>query len=116
MVDSDGYILTNEHVIAGQDRLTIVFDDGARLRAQVVASDAARDIALLRVATTRQLTALPLATEVREGDEVVALGYPLDLRDRMTVTRGIVSAFRTFGAWPMFRPTPPPTRATAAGR
>ena len=97
VVDSAGYILTNEHVIDGAGRLTVVFDDGARLAAQVVASDAARDIALLKVEATRQLAALPLATEAREGDEVVALGYPLELDDRMTVTRGIVSAFRTYG-------------------
>ena len=81
VVDPAGYILTNEHVIAGAGRLTVVLDDGTRLTPQVVAFDAERDIALLRVETTRQLTALPLATEVREGDEVVALGYPLDLQD-----------------------------------
>ena len=97
IVDSAGYILTNEHVIDGAGRLTVVFDDGTRSTPQVVGFDAARDIALLRVVTTRQLTALPLATEVREGDEVVALGYPLGLNDRMTTTQGIVSAFRTFG-------------------
>ena len=97
VVDSAGYILTNRHVIEGTGRLTVVFDDGTRLTPQVVASDAARDIALLKVETTRRLTALPLATGTREGDQVVALGYPLDLRDRMTVTQGIVSAYRTFG-------------------
>ena len=97
IVDSAGYILTNEHVIAGQDRLTIVFDDGTRSTPQVIASDSAQDIALLKVDTPgRQLTALPLATEVREGDDVVALGYPLDA-DTLTVTGGIVSALRTFG-------------------
>ena len=98
IVDSTGYILTNEHVIAGQDRLTIVFDDGTRLTPQVIGYDSVQDIALLKVdAPGRQMTALPLATEVREGEDVVALGYPLDLGDRMTVTRGIVSALRTFG-------------------
>ena len=97
VVDSAGYILTNEHVIDGAGRLTVVFDDGTRLTPSVVASDATRDIALLKVTTTRQLTSLPFTTVAREGDEVIALGYPLDLRDRMTVTRGIVSAFRTFG-------------------
>ncbi len=97
VVDSAGYILTNEHVIDGAGRLTVVFDDGTRLIPSVVASDAARDIALLKVESTSRLTALRFATEVREGDEVIALGYPLDLDDRMTVTRGIVSAFRTFG-------------------
>ena len=97
VVDPTGYILTNEHVIEGAGRLSVVFDHGARLTSQVVAIDAARDLALLKVESTRQLTALPLATEAREGEEVVALGYPLDLEGGMSVTRGIVSAFRTYG-------------------
>ena len=95
IVDPAGYILTNEHVIDGAGRLTVVLHNGSRLVPQVVASDEARDIALLKITAARPLTALTLAKQVREGDEVVALGYPLDLEDRMTVTRGIVSAFRT---------------------
>ena len=98
IVDSDGYILTNEHVIEDQSRLTVVFDNGTRLTARVIASDATRDIALLKVTASGALTALPFATSIREGDEVIALGYPLGnyhyLRGSMTVTRGIVSAFR----------------------
>ena len=97
VVDSAGHILTNEHVIEGAGRLAVVFDDGTRLTAQVVASDPARDIALLKVETTRRLTVLHLATSTREGEQVVALGYPLDLSDRITVTQGIVSSFRRFG-------------------
>ena len=97
VIDPDGYILTNEHVVGTAGRLSVVFDHGARLTPQVLASDAARDIALLKVESTRKLTALPFATDAREGDEVVALGYPLDLEGGMSVTRGIVSAFRTYG-------------------
>ena len=97
VIDPAGYILTNEHVVGEAGRLSVVFDHGARLTPQVIATDAARDIALLKVESTRRLTALPLATEAREGDEVVALGYPLDLEGGMSVTRGIVSAFRTYG-------------------
>ena len=101
VVDAAGFILTNEHVIKGQSRLTAVFDNGARLTATVIASDATRDIALLKVTAAGTLTVLPFATEVREGDEVIALGYPLGdysyLRGSMTVTRGIVSAFRMTG-------------------
>ena len=96
IVDPAGYILTNEHVVDGATRMTVVLDDGARLAARVVASDATRDIAMLKIETTHQLTALPIATSTREGDQVVALGYPLNLRDGVTVTQGIVSAFRTF--------------------
>ena len=97
VVDANGYILTNEHVISGQSRLTVVFDNGARLTATVIASDATRDIALLKVTAAGTLIVLPFATEVREGEEVVALGHPLNLGGSMTITKGIVSAFRTTG-------------------
>ena len=97
VVDVDGYILTNEHVINGQPRLTVVFDNGARLTARVISSDATRDIALLKVTSAGTLTVLPFATEVREGEEVIALGHPLNLGGSMTITKGIVSAFRTAG-------------------
>ena len=97
VVDADGYILTNDHVIAGPGQLTVFFDQGARLTPQVIASDPARDIALLKVESSRPLKALPLATEAREGEEVVAIGYPLDLEGGMSVTQGIVSAFRSYG-------------------
>ena len=95
VVDPDGYILTNEHVINGQPRITVVFDNGARLAARVISSDAGRDIALLKVTPSGTLTALQFATEVREGEEVVALGHPLNLGGSMTITKGIVSAFRS---------------------
>ena len=95
VVDADGYILTNEHVINGQPRLTVVFDNRARLTARVIASDATRDIALLKVSPTRMLTVLPIAQSVRVGEKVVALGFPLNLGESVTVTEGIVSAFRT---------------------
>ena len=95
VIDSAGHILTNEHVIEGQSRLTVVFDDGSKLTPRVIASDETRDIALLKVDPARQLTVLRFATNVREGDEVVALGYPLDLLESITITKGIVSALRT---------------------
>ena len=100
VVDAAGYILTNEHVIAGQSRLTVVFDNGTRSTPTVIASDAARDIALLKVPSSRAYTVLDFATSVRQAEEVVALGHPLDLGDGMTVTTGIVSAFRNFSGVP----------------
>ena len=96
VIDNAGYILTNEHVVEGLTRVTIVFHDGARLEARVFSADAARDIALLEVETDRSLTPLEFAASVREGEGVIALGFPLDLAESMTVTRGIVSALRTF--------------------
>ncbi len=97
IVDSAGYILTNEHVISGNTRLTVVLDNGTRLKSEVIGSDTARDIALLKVEPSHTLTVLPFAASVREGEEVVALGHPLDLGASMTVTKGIVSALRTVG-------------------
>ncbi len=97
VIDSDGHILTNQHVIDQDGELTVVFDDGVRLTPEVIGSNAALDIALLKVEAESQLTPLPLAKGVREGEEVVALGYPVGLRGGLTVTKGIVSAFRTFG-------------------
>ncbi len=94
VVEADGHILTNHHVVEGRDRLVAVFHDGAQLSAKMVSVDAARDIALLKVKTNRRLTPLAFATAAREGEDVIALGYPLDLGSRMTVTRGIVSAIR----------------------
>ena len=94
IIDPAGHILTNEHVIADEDKLIVIFDDGATSTTRVVGADPERDIALLKVEAASPLTALPLAARMREGEEVVALGYPLHLRDGITVTTGIISAFR----------------------
>ena len=96
VIDADGYILTNEHVVEGQTSVTVVFHDGARIVARVVSADAGRDIALLEVDANRNLAPLAFAARVREGEDVIALGFPLDLGESMSVTRGIVSAIRTF--------------------
>ena len=101
VVDSTGYILTNEHVIRNNLGLTAVFADGSRLTPDIVSVDEELDVALLRISSARSLTALPFASSVRVGEEVVALGYPLhdhaELQGRVTVTKGIVSSFRRIG-------------------
>ena len=98
VVDPAGYILTNAHVVERSDGLTVHFDDGASLPAWVVSSDATRDMALLKTESTRSLTPLRFASDAREGEEVVALGYPFShvIGESMSVTTGIVSSFRTY--------------------
>ena len=96
VVDSAGHVLTNQHVVEGLTRVMIVFHDGTTLEARVFSADAARDIALLKVEPSRDLAPLAFASAVREGEDVIALGFPLGLHESMTVTRGIVSAIRTF--------------------
>lgn len=93
---SDGYIVTNSHVIdsalADDDaRVTVVLHDGRRLPAEIVGRNASYDVAVLRV-DDRELPAVELgaAEDLRVGDSVLAIGAPLGLTG--TVTSGIVSA------------------------
>ena len=96
VIRSDGYILTNNHVVAaaadgGQIRVT--FDDGATtLPARIVGLDPVTDLAVLRVDTDRELPAATLgrSRDLVVGDPVIAIGSPLGLAG--TVTTGIVSA------------------------
>lgn len=92
VVRSDGYILTNHHVVAGADsEVGITFSDGRKDPAEVIGSTASYDIAVLRV-DRDDLVPLELADSerVHVGDQVVAIGAPLGLEG--TVTTGIVSA------------------------
>jgi S1-C subfamily serine protease len=95
VLDTDGTVLTNAHVVEGATSITVTVagDDTART-AEVVASDASRDLALLKVSDTSGLVAAPLGTssDVAVGDDVVAIGNALALEGGPTVTEGIVSA------------------------
>jgi serine protease Do len=99
VISEDGYIVTNNHVIEGVDKITVIFADETRLDATVVGRDPKTDIALIRVESDKKLFALPLgdSSAVRPGEWVVAIGNPFGLEH--TVTAGIVSAkHRVIGA------------------
>jgi S1-C subfamily serine protease len=89
--DSDGLVLTAAHVVSGASELTVRLADGTRIRGEVVGSDEATDVAVVRVAR-RGLEAADLAvdTPVRVGQLAVAIGSPFGLEG--TVTSGVVSA------------------------
>jgi serine protease Do len=91
IVNSDGYILTNHHVIDGADRVRVELKDRRTLEAKVVGSDPASDLAVLKV-DANNLPAVPLGDSeaVNVGDVVLALGNPLGIGQ--TVTMGIISA------------------------
>ncbi len=92
IVDADnGYILTNHHVVDQADGIQVTLHDGRELDAEVVGSDAATDIALIKVEGDN-LTDMPIgdSNDVRVGDFVIAIGNPYGLTH--TVTSGIVSA------------------------
>jgi putative serine protease PepD len=93
VIDEQGRIITNHHVVAGADSVQVTFSDGEEARARVVGSDASTDIALLQLEDVdRELSPLELGSSesLRIGDPVVAIGSPFGLQG--TVTAGIVSA------------------------
>jgi S1-C subfamily serine protease len=91
IIDKDGQIVTNAHVVDGAASLTVTLDSGNRTPARILGLDPVLDVALLRVETTTALPAARLgdSSTVRVGDEVVAIGNPVGLDQ--TMTRGIVS-------------------------
>jgi putative serine protease PepD len=93
VLDEEGSIVTNAHVVEGASTITVIFSDGQQAPATVVGVDASTDVAILDVdVPAEELTALPLGSsaEVEVGDPVVAIGSPFGLAG--TVTSGIVSA------------------------
>jgi Do/DeqQ family serine protease len=91
VVSPDGYIVTNNHVISGADKVTVTFNDRYTTEAKVVSTDPSTDIAVLKVSDNN----LPFmefgnSDDVNLGQWVLAVGYPLTLD--ATVTAGIVSA------------------------
>jgi serine protease Do/serine protease DegQ len=100
IVDAErGFILTNHHVVAGADEIQISLIDGDILDAEIVGSDAATDIALIKVEADG-LVDMPIGDSeaVRVGDFVLAIGNPFGLGH--TVTSGIVSALGRAGINP----------------
>jgi len=91
VIDRDGFILTNFHVIEDADRITVTLADGRTLRAEVVGTDPAIDVALIRVAGASNLPEAPLGNsdELRVGEWVCAIGNPLGYVHSVTV--GVVS-------------------------
>jgi len=91
-----GYILTNHHVVADADKIQISLIDGSIHDAEIVGSDAATDIAVIKV-DVKGLTEMPIgdSTRARVGDFVIAIGNPFGLSH--TVTSGIISALGRSG-------------------
>ncbi|MDV6013892.1 trypsin-like peptidase domain-containing protein [Haloechinothrix sp. LS1_15] len=96
VIDPDGYVITNHHVIAAavddedQD-VTVVFTDGTRGQARVVGSDPKTDLAVIRVDVSNPtVIEMGRSEELTPGDSVIAMGSPFGLEN--TVTQGIVSA------------------------
>lgn len=97
VIDPDGYIVTNNHVVtmdgaADRADIDVVFSDGSRAPAEIVGRDPATDLAVIKVENVQNLTVAALgdSDSVEVGEQVIAIGSPLGLV--RTVTEGIVSA------------------------
>jgi len=91
IINGDGHILTNHHVIDGADQISVELSDRRSFEAKLIGSDAPSDLALLKI-QANGLPVLPLgdSDKVRVGDVCLAVGNPLGIGE--TVTAGIISA------------------------
>jgi len=91
ILTSDGFIVTNNHVVADADQVNVTLSDGRIFKARVVGTDSTTDVAVVKI-DAKSLPTLPVGNDesVRIGDWVLAVGNPLGLD--FTVTAGIVSA------------------------
>jgi len=92
IIDTDGHILTNNHVAAGASEINVLLADGNSYKAEVVGTDPKTDLAVLHISADEELPAVTFgdSDKAEVGDWVVAIGHPRGLDE--TVTQGIVSA------------------------
>ncbi len=92
IIDAEGYVVTNNHVIAEAEEITVILQDNTELKAEIVGRDAKTDLALLKVEAKKKLPAIKWgdSNAARVGDWVMAIGNPFGLGG--SVTAGIISA------------------------
>lgn len=91
---SDGMVLTNNHVIAGAERIEVLLADGREVRAELVGGDPETDIAVIRLSDARDLATAPLGStsDLKVGQLAIAIGSPLGLAGGPSVSVGVISA------------------------
>ncbi len=92
IISKDGYILTNNHVVDGADKITVILSDKQELKAKLIGTDPRTDIALIKVNDGKDLPTVALGNSdsLEVGEWVIAIGNPFGLSQ--TVTVGVVSA------------------------
>lgn len=100
LIDEEGHMLTNNHVVSGAARVQVILDSGTRLNASVLGRDPGNDLALIKVDAAAVAGIIPLkfadSSKIRPGQMAIALGNPFGLKD--TITVGVVSGIdRTRG-------------------
>jgi serine protease Do len=97
IIDSQGHILTNYHVVGGASKIQVTLDDGSQYPAEVVGTDPKTDLGVIKISTSESLPHVTFANsdDVKVGQWVVAIGHPEGLDQ--TVTQGIISATHRTG-------------------
>ena len=92
IIDSRGYILTNQHVVEGAEKILVLLLNGEQYQAKMVGADTRSDLAVLKIAPKKPLSYLPMATssDLMIGETLIAIGNPFGLGPTLTV--GVVSA------------------------
>ena len=100
IIDADGRVVTNQHVVGGNRRVTVRMHDGTEYTASVLGVDPVADLAVVDIVPEITLTYVHLgdSSQVQVGEEVIAIGYPLgfQLGQSQTVTDGIISSKRVY--------------------
>ena len=93
ILDEQGHILTNNHVIDGAQRVTVTLSNGGTFSAEIVGGDPTTDTAVIRIkAKGLQPAKLGHSSELQVGEDVIAIGHALGLKGGPTVSKGVVSA------------------------
>ena len=102
VLDEDGYILTSNHVIAGADAIIVTLHNGESYRGLLVGGDTNPDVAIIKIdASGLQPAQTGTASNLRVGEDVIAIGHALALSGGPTVSRGVISALgRSIDAGP----------------
>jgi serine protease Do len=115
LVSSDGYLLTNHHVVGETPQVKIRWSDGFETTGQVIRTDKRRDVALIKT-EPRGRTALAINRSAPPvGTKVYAIGTPLDPKLQSTVTSGIVSANRIVDGFSFIQSDTPVTHGNSGG-
>jgi Do/DeqQ family serine protease len=100
IISTDGYIVTNNHVIDGADEITVKLNDNREFKGRIIGADSNTDLALIKIEAKDELPTIPVGNSdnLKVGEWVLAVGNPFNLNS--TVTAGIVSAkARTLGVY-----------------
>jgi len=94
IISSDGYIVTNNHVIEGASSVSVTLNTGAEYEAKVIGTDSRTDLAVIKITPNEQLTVAELgdSSAIEVGERAIAIGNPLGMEFFGSTTQGIISA------------------------